>query len=304
MSQKHDVEFLGEGQVRLRAWLFVPDGAGPFPAISMAHGYAGSREHGLERYAQRFVQAGFVVLVHDHRNTGASDGVPRGDVDPWQQISDWRRALSFLETRAEVDPNCIGIWGTSYAGGHVLVLAATDRRIKAVVSQVPTASGYEQGLRRVSPDAVAALEQAFVEDERAQAKGEAPRVMKVVSSDPSEPAAYRSPDAVAFYLQAIPDGTWQNVVTVRSNRAARHYEPGVWAGRISPTPLLMVVATHDLLTITSLELDAFERALQPKSLVLIPGGHFDPYTTQFETSSSAACDWFVAHLSKSREAAP
>jgi fermentation-respiration switch protein FrsA (DUF1100 family) len=302
MSQKHDVEFLAEGAVTLRAWLFVPEGPGPFPAISMAHGYAGSREHGLEPYAKRFVEAGFVVLLHDHRNFGASEGVPRGDVNPWQQIADWRRALSFLEARPEVDADRIGIWGTSYAGGHVLVLAATDRRIKAVVSQVPTVNGYEQGLRRIAPDAVAALENVFVEDDRAQARGEPPRTMKVVSSDMSEPAAYRSPDAVAFYLQPLPDGAWENVVTFRSNRAARQYEPGVWVSRISPTPLLMLVATHDNLTVTSLELEAYEQALQPKKLTIIPGGHFDPYTTQFESSSSAARDWFVAHLSTSKDA--
>jgi dienelactone hydrolase len=88
------------------------------------------------------------------RNFGASDGVVRHDIDPWRQIADWRRAISFLESRPDVDPDRIGIWGTSYAGGHVLVLGATDRRIRAVVSQVPTISGYQQGLRRVAPDAL------------------------------------------------------------------------------------------------------------------------------------------------------
>src|SRR5258706_520365 len=98
---------------------------------------------------------GFVVLVHDHRNFGTSGGDLRGDVDPWVQIRDWRRAISYLEARPEVDPARIGLWGTSYAGGHALVLGATDRRLRCIVSQVPTISGYEQGLRRVSPDALA-----------------------------------------------------------------------------------------------------------------------------------------------------
>jgi cephalosporin-C deacetylase-like acetyl esterase len=42
--------------------------------------------------------------------------------------------------------------GTSYAGGHAIVLGATDRRLKAVVAQVPTISGYEQGLRGIPPE--------------------------------------------------------------------------------------------------------------------------------------------------------
>jgi dienelactone hydrolase len=87
----------------------------------MAHGYAGVKEHGLERFAKAFAEAGFVVLVHDHRNFGSSDGENRGDVDPWQQIGDWRRAISFLESLPEVDPKRIGLWGTTYAGGHAIV---------------------------------------------------------------------------------------------------------------------------------------------------------------------------------------
>jgi hypothetical protein len=50
----------------------------------MAHGYAEVKEHGLEPFARAFAEDGFVVLVHDHRTFGASDGDPRQDVDPWQ----------------------------------------------------------------------------------------------------------------------------------------------------------------------------------------------------------------------------
>ena len=166
MAERKNIEFGVEGGVTLRGWLFVPGAKGPAPAITMSHGYAGVKEHGLERFARAFAEAGFVVLVHDHRHFGASDGVERGDVDPWQQIADWRRAISFLESRPEVDAAQIGIWGTSYAGGHAIVLGATDRRLKAVVAQVPTISGFEQGLRRVAPDGIAALERAFAEDDR------------------------------------------------------------------------------------------------------------------------------------------
>jgi dienelactone hydrolase len=86
-----------------------------------------------------------VVLLHDHRNFGASDGTVRHDIDPWCKIADWRRAISYLESLPEVDAGRIGVWGTSYAGGHVIVLGATDRRLRAVVAQVPTISGFEQG---------------------------------------------------------------------------------------------------------------------------------------------------------------
>jgi uncharacterized protein len=297
MVQRRNVQFEVEGGDRLRGWLFLPPkAAGPGPAISLAHGYAGVKEHGLERFARAFAEAGFVALVHDHRNFGTSDGAVRCDIDPWRQIADWRRAISFLESLPEVDSGRIGVWGTSYAGGHVLVLGATDRRIRTVVSQVPTISGYEQGLRRVPPDAVAALERQFDEDERAQLRGEPPQLQQVVGADPSIPASYRTEDAIAFYLQPLPQGAWKNEVTIRSGRLARMYEPGHWAARVAPTPLLMIVALADTITLTDLQLRTFERMLEPKKLTTVEGGHFDPYLEQFPRASAAAISWFSQHL--------
>ena len=197
MVERRDIDFEVEGGDRLRGWLFQPEGKGRTrPAISIAHGYAGV--HGLERFARAFAKAGFVVLLHDRRNFGSSNGAIRHDIDPWRQIADWRRAISFLEFLPEVDPNRIGVWGTSYAGGHVLVLGATDRRIRAVVSQVPTISAFERA--SVPPDAIAALERLFDKDERGQFRAEPSRRQQVVSDDPSVPASYRTKDALSFYL--------------------------------------------------------------------------------------------------------
>jgi len=296
MVKRADVEFDGVGGVKLRGWQFSPAGSGPYPAITMAHGFAGLKEHRLEAYAQELAASGFVVLVHDHRNFGASDGTPRNDIDPWQQIADWRRAISFLERQALVNPQKIGLWGSSYAGGHALVLGATDRRLRCIVAQVPTISGFEQSRRRVPPDKVAALEESFAEDERAQFRGEPPRVQLVVSSDPNVPAAYRTQEAHDFYFLPAANATWENSVTLQSSRVARMYEPGAWVSRVSPTPLLMVIAKHDTITLTDTAFDAYEKALHPKRLVMIEGGHFDPYVSQFKQSSSAALEWFREHL--------
>ncbi len=119
-----------------------------------------------------------------------------------------------------------------------------------------------------------------------------------MSADPTIPAAYRSPDAIEFYLQPLPEGRWTNEVTLRSTRAARMYEPGAWVSRVSPTPLLMVVASHDTVTITDLALGAYEQALEPKRLELLPGGHLDANTTHFDQASQAAIAWFRQHLTQ------
>ncbi|MEX3786459.1 alpha/beta hydrolase [Paraburkholderia sp. BR14374] len=297
MIEKRDVKFFVEGGVELSAWLFVPERQnGPMPAITMAHGFAGTRYHGIEPFAEAFAEAGFVVLLHDHRSFGDSGGLPRQDINPWQQIDDWRRAISYLQTQPEVDANRIGIWGTSFAGGHAIVLGATDRRLKAVVSQAPTVDGHASGLRRVPAEAVADIEARFVADDRAQLAGEAPAMQQIVSSDPAKPAAYRAADAVSFYLQALPEGVWENRLSLRSTRWARMYSPGVFIDRVSPTPLLMLVAEHDHIAPTDLALKAYEQALEPKRIVMLKGGHFDPYLAELPTSSREALDWFKLHL--------
>jgi uncharacterized protein len=228
-------------------------------------------------------------------NFGTSGGDLRGDIDPWRQIADWRRAISYLEARSEVDPARIGLWGTSYAGGHALVLGATDRRLRCIVAQVPTISGYERGLQRVSPDVTPALEHAFNEDERAGLRGEPSRQQAVVSGDPSVPAAYRSQDATVFFSSPFRNASGKNEVTLRSTRPRMH-EPGAWVSRVSWTPLLMVVASNDKVTVADLALAAYERALEPKRLSLIPGGHFDPYLDEFPHAEAAATGWFREHL--------
>lgn len=300
--EEHFIPMDGGGQ--LHAWVFRPDHGGPAPAITMAHGFSGLKYRGLQRYAERFRDAGFAVIVHDHRNFGLSSGDIRGDIDPWRQIADWRRVITYLESLPFVDPERLGIWGTSYAGGHAMVLGATDARLRAVAVQVPIVSGYEQSLRRTPPDARAAQQAFFDDDERAQLRGEPPRRQQVVSLDPAQRAVYRSQDMLDFHhAYEIPEGVEHgDSVTVRSSRLSQMYEPGIWIPRIGPKPFLMVVARNDVITPTDLALAAYERAVEPKRLQLIDGGHFDAYRSEFEASSSAARDWFVEHLKPERRA--
>ena len=145
-----DIEFDAEG-VTLRGWLYVPDDAdGPLPIVVMAHGYSAVKEMFLDAYAERFAEAGVAALVFDNRNFGASDGEPRQEIDPWAQVRDYRHAISFARQLQGVDPDRVGIWGSSYSGAHVIVVGAIDRRVRAVVPQVPMISGWRNVLRLVA----------------------------------------------------------------------------------------------------------------------------------------------------------
>jgi pimeloyl-ACP methyl ester carboxylesterase len=108
------------------------------------------------------------LIVYDNRNFGASDAKPRQEFDPWQQVRDYRDAITYAETLHETDPERIGIWGTSYSGSHVLVVGAIDRRVKCVVSQVPLVSGHDNVRRLVRPDHLAEIRKVFADDRRAR----------------------------------------------------------------------------------------------------------------------------------------
>lgn len=300
---REDVEFAAEDGVALRGWLYRPDeGSGPFPVIVMAHGFSATKEMLLEEFAEVFAAGGFAVLVYDNRNLGASDGEPRGELDPWQQVRDYRTAITWLSSRPEVDAARVGVWGSSYSGGHVLVVAAQDRRVRCVVAQVPLISGYDNARRLVRADHLAPLREAFDADRAARYGGEAPAMIPVCyETDPAQPCALPTADTHDFFLGPILERavTWRNEVTLRSVEMFTEYEPGDYLPRISPTPLMMVVASEDHLTVSDLTLAAYERAREPKRLLVLPCGHFDAYVGEaFQVSAPAQRDWFQTHLGK------
>ena len=299
---RRDIEFDAEG-VTLRGWFYDADGrSGAAPTIVMAHGFSAVKEMYLDKFAEVFAAAGLNALVFDNRNFGASDGEPRLEIDPVQQVRDYRHAITYATTLDEVDPTRIGAWGSSYSGGHVLVLGAIDRRVKAVVAQVPLVSGSANIAELVRADFRAGFRQMFDDDRAARFRGDPPAMVPVVAEDPLAPSALPTPDSWTWFTETgkTRAPSWKNEVTLRTVEMLGEYEPAAYIARISPTPLLMVVAREDHLTPAHLAIDAYERAREPKRLVILPGGHFDAYVDGFAEASTPARDWFVEHLGAGR----
>ena len=295
---RRDIEFDAEG-VTLRGWFYRADGAGAAaPTVVMAHGFSAVKEMYLDLYAEAFAAAGLNALVYDNRNFGASDGEPRQEIDPWAQVRDYRHAITYASTLPDVDADRIGIWGSSYSGGHVLVVAAIDRRVKAVVSQVPLVSGHANFRALVRSDFIDGFRAQFDADRLARFQGKPPAMVPVVQEDPLAPAALPTPDSYAWFAETheLRAPSWRNEVTLRSVEMLSEYEPISYVPAISPTPLLLLPARNDVLTPTSLAIAAYEEAREPKQLRILPGGHFDAYVAGFEVSSGPARDWFVEHL--------
>jgi len=295
---RKDIEFRTSDGVMLRGWLQLPEhGQAPHPAVVMAHGFSSVKEVFLDQYADVFSAAGLACLVYDHRNLGASDGMPRLEVDPWLQVQGYRDAITFASQQPEIDANRIGVWGTSYSGGHVLPVAALDKRVKAVVSQVPFISGHANMQRVFREEEFEALRERFNADRVARFRGEAPAMIPVFGERGSL-CALPSPEEWTFIQESGLLGTelWLNEVTLRSTEMMMEYEPAQYITQITPTPLLMILTTRDIVTPTDIALDAFKRAHEPKELLLIEGGHMEVYVSQFERGSAAARDWLVRHL--------
>lgn len=295
---RRDIEFDAEGTT-LRGWFYPAEGASSTaPVIVMAHGLSAVKEMYLDTYAEAFSQAGLAALVFDNRNFGASDGEPRQEIDPVQQVRDYRHAITYAIGLPEVDRNRVGVWGSSYSGGHALVLGAIDQRVKAVVSQVPLVSGYENIRSLVRSDLIGGFRDMFDADREARFRGEPAGLVPAVNEDPAGPAAMPTPDSYQWFTETheLRAPSWRNEITLRSVEMLREYEPDSYVHRIAPTPLLVLVAENDVLTPTELALATYQKAREPKKLVILPGGHFDAYTKGFDASMVPARDWFLEHL--------
>ena len=297
---RDDVTFLSQG-LRCAGWLYLPDdlkSGEQRPAIVMAPGFSAVKEMYFDAFAERFVAAGFVTLVFDYRYQGASEGEPRGHIIPAEQHEDYRNAITWVSLRPEVDSSRIGVWGSSYSGAHVLHLAAFDRRIKAAVAQVPLINGWQNAQRLMRPDVLALFVEVLAQDRVQRYTRGVVNYVPVVAPE-GQPSALPTPESYEWFTQtgATRAPNWRNEVSLESMEKFLEYNPSANIHLIAPTPLLMVVASNDTLTPTDLAIAAYERALEPKSLVIAKGPHFSAYTEPgFSQTAPPAVEWFTRHL--------
>ena len=145
-ASRQDVQFAVNG-INISAWLYLPhDTSGTVPCIIMNHGFAGTKDFILEKYALRFIEEGYAVLTYDYRYFGESEGEPRQQFDVLSQLEDLRVGIAYARNRSEINPEKIVLWGTSASGGYGLAIAAEDTRIPSRASGV--FRGGNDGRRR------------------------------------------------------------------------------------------------------------------------------------------------------------
>ncbi|MGH9122009.1 MAG: alpha/beta hydrolase [Acidimicrobiales bacterium] len=287
--------------LKIAGWLFVPENLPPgekAPGIVLANGFSTIKEIYMKNFAERFAGAGFVVLAFDYRHFGESEGEPRNQLFPYDELQDVRNAVSFLATQPEVEPTRLGAWGVSLGGGHVMYLAAFDRRLKAVVAQVPAVNQFENFRTMMPPPAFAGLIKMLNDDRQERFTSGEVRYLTLVA--PPGQGGLMPPEAYEFYMtaQSTVAPTWRNELTIESLEKFLEYDPCGPIHMAAPTAIMMIVGNQDVIIPPALAKEAFERAGEPKKMVLIEGRHVDMYPgyPYFEQAVTEATNWFLEHI--------
>jgi pimeloyl-ACP methyl ester carboxylesterase len=238
------VDFRCRG-IRCAAWLTLPAGPGPHPAVVLVHGLGATHDMMLPQYEQHFAAAGIATLAFDYRNTGASDGQPRQHISAREQCDDVAAALEHLKSRPEVDASRIGLWGTSLGGMNVIRVAAARDDLSVAVVQCPIVHG-PGAARRLGLLAALRLTPAIVEDLVCLIARRGRRYVPIVGP-PGSLAMVTVAGAESGWNSTVPPGcAFDNrivaadavaMVTTSATRHARHID----------APLLVCVCDREIL---------------------------------------------------------
>lgn len=247
---RQDVRFTsGDGECA--GWFFRPAGAtsdSPVPIVVLGHGLAGLKSQRLDAFAQRFAERGYAVLAFDYRHFGSSSGEPRQLADVRTQLEDYRSAVAHARTLEGIDPQRVILWGTSFAGGHVIVTAASDPAIAAVIAQCPFSDGPTAARAMPKKTALRLMREA-VKDRKAANRNEPPVRVPIVGS-PGDLAVMTSPDSVSG-LRAIFEASGEPFeipqIPARFMLQVPVYRPGRKASGVN-APLLVCVCERDKVT--------------------------------------------------------
>lgn len=294
MAEREDVTF-DSGGLRCAAWLYRPEGEGPgqHPCVVLAHGFGGTREARLWAFAERFRDAGIAALVFDYRHFGASDGEPRQLLSVRKQLADWRSAVAFARSLVGIDSERVGLWGTSFAGGHVVRVAAEDSAIAAVVSQAPFTTGVS-ALAAAGPKEMLRMTAGGILDGIAALTGGEPHRIPLVAP-PGHGGAMTQPGAYEGYRSLFEEpAQFRNEVCARVLLALPSCNPALSAPKVR-CPLLVCVLGGDLVTPAAPARRMAERAPAGECIDYGPEwDHFDIYTGELFERAVADQTAFLA----------
>lgn len=291
---RQPVSFYSEG-VKLDGDLFLPEGLKPGErraGVVLCHGYTGVKDLYLPDNAAALNRAGYVVLTFDYKGWGKSEG-SRSRLAPYSRVADVQAAITFLGLQPQCDKGRIAIYGTSYGCATVVFAAAIDPRVRCTIGVVGMGHGgrWMRSVRRPDEwhDLLARAER---DRERRVLTGESEFVAREEILLPDRQSAALAAKARAGNPNAV--GT----IPLEYIDETLSFHPEWVVARIAPRPLLLIAAGDDRLVPPEDCQSLFDKAQEPKKLVVLPGiGHYEVYAQPaFDDVMRETIDWLHLHL--------
>lgn len=274
--KREDISFYSGG-IKCSAWLYLPFGNKSYPVIVMAHGLGGVKEMWLDRYAERFVAAGYACFLFDYRNYGASDGDKRQLINVKAQLNDWNSAIDFIKKDKRINQNKVLLFGSSFSGGHVITLSAFRKDITAAISQCPYID-QRATIKSLSFFSIIKFIPYVIGDLLSCLTGYHPVMLKF--ADPRGKSAFMSVPDYDKFIKRIPENSnFVNKAPARSILEFLKYSPSRYIKYID-NPIYISVCMKDTLVPAYATIRCAKRMM--KAIVKkYECGHFDIYFDNF-----------------------
>lgn len=240
-----------------------------------------------ERFHESFAAAGYAVLHFDYRGFGSSEG-EQGWIRPDDQIVDILNAIAYVETRQDLDPARIALFGSGgTGGGNAIYAAAYEPRVKCVILDNPVADGADW-LRRMRREYEwNEFRERVMADQRTRVLENRGELV-----DPTEELMVSTPERNATGMP-----TFGRTIELASAQYLLRYKPIDVVHRIAPRPLLIACVAHDAVTPEEHSLAIYEQAGNPKRIIRQTGvGHYEAYRVNHEFVSGEFIRWLNRYL--------
>ena len=295
--QREDVAFYSEGE-RLWGRVCVPPDykkGEKRPVVINLVGFTGTYDYkgSSADLGDRLAREGYVTLGFDYRGFGRSQGRHRF-VDPIAQVRDTHNAITYMQSRPEVDPTRIALWGRSLGAGIACYAGATDPRVGAVVSYAAVSNGHRWLRHLISGPDWLDLMAELDADRRARVCDNA---------EPRTIAAYdiarkRRSDYVAENADDEKLGHIGGEILLESAAAIADFAPEAVIGGMSGRPILFVHAESDVTVPPNETMQLYDNCGEPKALWIIPAGASKGHYGMFKGQNDPDSDTPWARLTR------
>jgi uncharacterized protein len=286
---RKNIEFYSENCL-IKGHLYLPENnEGKLPGIVMCQGFAGIKEMLLPPFAEKFSGNGFAVLTFDYRGFGGSEGV-RGLLSASNQVKDIRNATTFMQGLPEVEPERIGIWGSSYGGANAITVSGLDKRIKCTCTQLPFGDGERVILGQKTEEEkrklLESLNKIWIKTVTKN-KGMMMPVNKFLTDK-------QSIEAYSKYIERFPE---MNIkIPFLTMMETIEYKPENYL-KNTTIPIHITGAEKDIVNPIFESESIYEKANGPKALLKVNATHFEIYEGKiFDKVSEAQINWYKKYL--------